>query len=208
MYSFLARLSIKVYFIFRLKADRQWCFSILCEESVWLSKLQMYYPWHWFINPWGSPSGGLLSFSLCGYSQPPPCTPEQPLFFWVRGFGESQISPCHARASLVAQWWRIRLQFRRRSLHSWVRKMPWRRKWQPTPIFLPRESHGWRRLVGYNPRGPKELGAMSNSMHTCCAKSTRITTHYLKPILSHMNRSAVSFNPSLIDIFSKTIPRF
>ena len=156
MYSFLARLSIKVYFIFRLKADRQWCFSILCEESVWLSELQMYYPWHWFINPWGSPSGGLLSFSLCGYSQPPPCTPEQPLFFWVRGFGESQISPCHARASLVVQWWRIHLQFRRCRLHSWVRKMPWRRKWQPTPIFLPRESHGWRRLVGYSPRGHKE----------------------------------------------------
>ena len=73
----------------------------------------VYYPWHWFIHPWGSPTGGLLSLSLCCYSQPPPCTPEQPLSFWVRGFGESQISTCHARASLVVQWWRIRLEFRR-----------------------------------------------------------------------------------------------
>ena len=32
----------------------------------------------------------------------------------------------------------------------------WRRKWQPTPIFLPGESYGWRSLVGYNPRGHKE----------------------------------------------------
>ena len=29
----------------------------------------------------------------------------------------------------------------------------WRRKWQPTPVFLPRESHGRRSLVGYSPRG-------------------------------------------------------
>jgi len=33
----------------------------------------------------------------------------------------------------------------------WVRKMPWRRKWHPTPEFLPREFHRQRRLVGYHP---------------------------------------------------------
>ena len=33
----------------------------------------------------------------------------------------------------------------------WVRKIPWRRKWQPTPVFLPGESHGQRSLVGYSP---------------------------------------------------------
>ena len=32
----------------------------------------------------------------------------------------------------------------------------WRRKWQPTPILLPRKFHGWRRLVGYSPWGCKE----------------------------------------------------
>ena len=36
-------------------------------------------------------------------------------------------------------------------------KIPWRRKWQPTPVFLPGESHGWRSLVGYSPWGRKEL---------------------------------------------------
>ena len=34
---------------------------------------------------------------------------------------------------------------------------PWRRKWQPTPVFLPGKSHGWKSLVGYSPHGPKEL---------------------------------------------------
>ena len=33
----------------------------------------------------------------------------------------------------------------------------WRRKWQPTPVLLPGESHGGRSLVGYSPWGHKEL---------------------------------------------------
>ena len=35
--------------------------------------------------------------------------------------------------------------------HPWVRKIPWRRTWQHTPVFLPGESHGQRSLVGYRP---------------------------------------------------------
>ena len=38
----------------------------------------------------------------------------------------------------------------------WVRKIPWRRVWQLTTIFLPGESHGQRSLAGYGPWGPKE----------------------------------------------------
>ena len=38
----------------------------------------------------------------------------------------------------------------------WVWKIPWRRKWQPTAVFLPGKSHGQRRLTGYSPRGRKE----------------------------------------------------
>ena len=33
----------------------------------------------------------------------------------------------------------------------WVRKISWRRAWQPTPVFLPGESHGYRSLAGYSP---------------------------------------------------------
>ena len=38
----------------------------------------------------------------------------------------------------------------------WVGKIPWRRKWQPTPVLLPEKSHGQRSLVGYIPWGRKE----------------------------------------------------
>ena len=41
-------------------------------------------------------------------------------------------------------------------LDPWVGKIPWRRAWQPTPVFLPEESHGQKSLVGYSPWGHKE----------------------------------------------------
>jgi len=39
----------------------------------------------------------------------------------------------------------------RHEFNPWVRKIPWRRAWQPTPVFLLGESHGQRSLVGYSP---------------------------------------------------------
>ena len=49
------------------------------------------------------------------------------------------------------------LQCRRPGFDLWVRKIPWRRKWQPTPVFLPGEYHGHRVLAGYSPWDHKEL---------------------------------------------------
>ena len=55
------------------------------------------------------------------------------------------------KATTRLPWWlrlyRICLQCRRLRFDSWVRKIPWRRKWQPTPVFLPGESHGQRSLA-------------------------------------------------------------
>ena len=42
-------------------------------------------------------------------------------------------------------------QCRRCGFDLWVWKVPWRRKWQPTPVFLPGKSHGQRSLAGYSP---------------------------------------------------------
>ena len=45
-------------------------------------------------------------------------------------------------------------QCRRRKrcrFHAWIRKIPWRRTWRPTPVFLPGESHGQRSLAGFSP---------------------------------------------------------
>ena len=46
---------------------------------------------------------------------------------------------------------------KRRGFSRLVEKIPWRRAWQPTPIFLPGQSHGQKNLVGYSPRNCKEL---------------------------------------------------
>ena len=43
------------------------------------------------------------------------------------------------------------LQCGRPGFDPWVEKIPWRRKWQSTPVFLPRESHEQRSLAGYSP---------------------------------------------------------
>ena len=57
---------------------------------------------------------------------------------------------------------------RRLKFDSWVRKIPWRGAWQPTPIFLPGESQGQRSLVGYSLWGHKELDVTAETyMHTC-----------------------------------------
>ena len=53
--------------------------------------------------------------------------------------------------SVAAWWWRICLQSRRPVFNPEVRKIPWRREPLPIPVFLPRESHGQRSLVGYSP---------------------------------------------------------
>ena len=47
-------------------------------------------------------------------------------------------------------------RYRRWEFDSWVGKIPWRREWQPTPVFLPGKSHRQRSLAGYSPWGCKE----------------------------------------------------
>ena len=52
---------------------------------------------------------------------------------------------------------KICLQCRRLKFNSWVEKIPCRREWQPTAVFLPGKFHEQKNLVGYSPRGHKEL---------------------------------------------------
>ena len=51
-----------------------------------------------------------------------------------------------------------------------VRKIPWRRAWQPTPVFLPGESHGQRSLAGYSPWGRKQSD-MTEGLNSSRAES-------------------------------------
>ena len=74
------------------------------------------------------------------------------------------------------------LQCGRLRFDPWIRKIPWRREWQPTPIFFPGEFHGQRSLVGYSPRGHRELDM-----------TERLTLSLLKP------QSSKSSNSNLTD---------
>ena len=56
-------------------------------------------------------------------------------------------------ASQVVQLIRTSCQCNRCRFDPWVGKIPWRKKWQPTPEFLSGESHGLRSLAGYSPQG-------------------------------------------------------
>ena len=69
-----------------------------------------------------------------------------------------RFMPAHSlRASLITQLVKNLPAIQK----TWVRSLgwgdPWRRAWQPTPVFLPGKSHRQRSLVGYSPWGHKEL---------------------------------------------------
>ena len=64
---------------------------------------------------------------------------------------------------------------KRRGFNSWVRKIPWRRKWQPAPVFLPGPSHGLRSLGGYSPWGVRESDTTEHT-HTLMLRK------YMKPL--------------------------
>ena len=62
---------------------------------------------------------------------------------------------------------RTHLQCRRCGFNPWVWKIPWRRRWQPTPVFLPGKSHGQRSLrEGLQPLGSKRAG-LDLGTHKC-----------------------------------------
>ena len=64
---------------------------------------------------------------------------------------------------------------------------PWKRAWQPTPVFLPGESHGQRSLVGYSPCGCKESNITEQqSMHVL--KDLVYSTRNSSPLCSDLYR--------------------
>ena len=64
-------------------------------------------------------------------------------------------------------------KYKRHGFDPWVRKIPWRRAWQPTPVSLPGESHGQRSLAGYSP-WESELDLTEVTQHFVHTKGYRI----------------------------------
>ena len=82
----------------------------------------------------------------------------------------SGLPPCRWVLSQLSH------QCRRRGLNPWVGKVPWRRERLPPPVFLPGEPHGQRSLVGYSPRGPKDLDTTERltTFHHRCPMAPRV----------------------------------
>ena len=80
-------------------------------------------------------------------------------------------------------WWlkreRICFQCRRPGFDPWVGKIPWKREWQTTPVFLPGESHRQRSLEGYSPWGPTELDATKRLKPQALLRVIFQKLHYL-----------------------------
>ena len=62
-------------------------------------------------------------------------------------------------------------QCRRHGFHPWVRKNSWRRRWQPTPVFLPGKSHEQGSLAGYTVYGVTKVGHDWVTEHACIQQS-------------------------------------
>ena len=100
--------------------------------------------------------GGLLASCLCFRNQTASTLvvkgnhyPWNPYCWSVLGGASGKEHVCHCR-----RCWRP-------WFNPSIWKIPWRRAWQPTPVFSPGESQGQRSLAGYSPRGHKELTQLS-----------------------------------------------
>ena len=77
------------------------------------------------------------------------------LMQWFPRWHSSKESACQCR------------RHKRCGFDPWVRKIPWRRKWQPTTVFLPGESHGWRSLAGLQIPVHEIAKSQTRLAHTC-----------------------------------------
>ena len=105
------------------------------------------------------PSKGISALSSCYWVFP---ERERKLFFHLH---KGKLQQCEEESLHKLHMWASRggasgkgpacrcKRHKRHRFDPWVAKIPWRRVWQPTPVFLPRESHGQRSLEGYTIHG-------------------------------------------------------
>ena len=112
----------------------------------------------------------------CRVLSRPPCSVQQVLTSY-----QLICSSAYMRLHKGLRGYRIRLQCRRYGFDPWVGKIPWRRAWQPTPVFFPGEPHGQRSLVGYSPWGYKESDMTErlsrHPVYKCQSRSPTLSPH-------------------------------
>ena len=80
---------------------------------------------------------------------------------WALSFWNSQVA-------LVVKNPLAMQETKRHGFDPWVGEIPWRRVWQPAPVFLPGESHGQMSLAGYSPWGLEESDMTEATSHARC----------------------------------------
>ena len=74
---------------------------------------------------------------------------------------------------------------RRNRFNLWVKKIPWRKAWQPTPVIFPRESHGQRSLAGYGSWAHKESDMTEAIEHASAYRGWHGQEGMISPDLWH-----------------------
>ena len=82
-------------------------------------------------------------------------------------------------------------KYKKPGFDLWVRKIPWRREWQSTPVFLPGEFHGRRSLAAYGPGGHKELDMTEGLTLWLLSPSSLKARCYIWQAVSHENKYRV-----------------
>ena len=100
-----------------------------------------------------SKSVEVLLLCICPpWSHPFRKPPQKIRYWWLDAYSGSLRWSSDKESSCQCR------RLKRRGCNPWVRKIPWKRAWQPTPVFLPGGSHGQRSPLGYGPRGHEESG--------------------------------------------------
>ena len=93
------------------------------------------------------------------------------------------------------------IRHKRCGFHPWVRKIPWRRAWEPNPVFLSEESHGQRSLVGYSPWGCKESDMIEETEHARLTRSFWLVECVPMRTLWHTHEVCVPGCPQNLGLF-------
>ena len=94
------------------------------------------------------------------------CTSLQVTFLEMQSLFNKQKSQMGFPGGLAEVYLQCR-RCKRRRFNPWVGKIPWRRAWQPTPVFLPGESHGQGSFTDYSPWSRKESDTTEVTEHPC-----------------------------------------
>ena len=152
---FLLGIYLGVQFLGDMVSLRITCNILLKIFDVQNNCIQLIYTTWWIWRQVSFQEG----FPGSSAGQESACNAEDPSL--IPGLGSSPGEGIgywlqYSWASLLAQMVKNLSAMQETGFDPWVGTIPWRRAWQPTPVFLPGESHGQRSLVDYSPWGHKE----------------------------------------------------